>query len=131
MKYITEPFCCMTFSTHCYYVQYLYIVLLLVGVEGASRSLTFGRSAGSTSCDIFSGFVFMVTNLRRDKIIEQVMDKNGVDETPPTEDEEEQNNTENTQHAQPASTAAAATTGVSSEAKNIYPGGVDFPSSLI
>ena len=58
----------------------------------------------------------MVTNLRRDKIIEQVMDKNGVDETPPTEDDEEQNNTENTQ---PANTATT-TTGVSSEAKNIY-----------
>ena len=93
-------------------------ILLLVGVEGegASRSLTFGRSAGSTSCDIFSGFVFMVTNLRRDKIIEQVMDKNGVDETPPTEDDEEQNSTENTQLANTAATA----TGVSSKANNIY-----------
>lgn len=58
--------------------------------EGASKSLTFGQSA-TTSCNIFSGYVFMVTNLRRDKFIEDVMNKDGVDETPPTDEENAEN----------------------------------------
>lgn len=60
------------------------------GEASAGKRLLFGQT-GSTSCDVFNGFVFMVTNLRHDKLVEDVTSHNGLEETPPTETEDAEN----------------------------------------
>lgn len=57
-----------------------------------SKALQFGVSA-TTSCSVYRGRVFMVTCLKRDKLVDRVMDRATIQDASDTETDNTQTET--------------------------------------